>query len=1233
MKTKQALIVAFLLAVLSLTQTYAAEKQTYWHNKQRELRYKPEGDNFVIVNGNKRFNRALYGTNTAFRVETGDLPEFALYMPGMGGNLKFGLVSGTKSKWLVNANKIIARYNAGIMSYEIEDELLGKGKLFIDVLAMGDAEGMIVKTTFTATPQNVNLIWAYGGATTTQKFNRDGDLNTDPESNFYLKPENSTTNAYVVNKNNFSLAYGGTPLQTLYERYYPDKATKTNFNAKVSKLAMIGAVPSGSDIKIVDAAQLETPLKLIESKGTTAPAVAGKVAVSNNKSLYFLIQNPATKKDLDYANAAQLFDAANKFRLQYATRIKVETPDPFINTLGGILGTAADANWEAPTFVHGAIGWRVRLNGWRGPYMGDELGWHDRAREHFNAYAKSQVTTPASGPSVPDPEKNLSRQQEKMGTALFTDGYICRDPNGKIYPHHYDMNLVYIDALLRHFNWTGDVTYVKEMWPVVKRHLAWEKRNFDGDNDGLYDAYCCIWASDALQYNGSGVTHSSAYNYYSNRMAAELAKIAGDNPEFYRAEAQKILDAMNSKLWLPSKGWYAEYKDFLGLKQTHNAAALWTVYHTLDSEVPDAFKAYQCTRYIDTEMPHIPVRAAGLEDKGYYTLSTTNWMPYEWSINNVVPAESFHTSLAYWQAGRSEEAFRIWKSTILDAMYLGGSPGNFLQLSTYDANRGETFRDFADCVGMASRSLVEGLFGIVPDLINSTLIIRPGLPVEWNNAALTTPDVAFKFVRNDNHEVYTIVPSLAKPVKLKFRATAKKSMVKSVTVNGKKINWTNVADAIEYPQIEITADVAPKYEVVIDWQGEDLSKVSNAAAVGKEDNLQATFGNAKAVEVFDPQKVFKNAILKDNALQSAVVGETGSRTAFVKVTQGDFTWWLPVCFDIKESVNVKYAFSQPANSIKFTVQNNTSAAIDAKVTVNPGNNSFSTNAKIAVGTASDEITVPASKVVTGSNLVRVEYGNGKSFEKTVINWNVETPKSQKLEKVDLSALFNDVVTNIFKNEYLSPRSPYPTLALPKQGIGTWCSPMKTANIDDSGLRNLAGVNNEITTPQNILFATPSASAQKNIIYTSQWDNYPREVSVPLKGQASHAYLLMAGSTNYMQSRIVNGTVTVEYTDGTVAELQLINPETWCPIEKDYYVDGYAFAISQPRPLRLNLKTGNFISDFSKSPADNSGGKVIDGGAATILDMPLNASKQLKRLTIRTLANEVVIGLMSLTLAR
>ena len=42
---------------------------------------------------------------------------------------------------------------------------------------------------------------------------------------------------------------------------------------------------------------------------------------------------------------------------------------------------------------------------------------------------------------------------------------------------------------------------------------------------------------------------------------------------------------------------------------------------------------------------------------------------------------------------------------------------------------------------------------------------------------------------------------------------------------------------------------------------------------------------------------------------------------------------------------------------------------------------------------------------------------------------------------------------------------------------------------------------------------------------------------------------------------------------------------------------------------------------------------VDGGAATVLNLPLNEKKELKSVTVKTLANDVVIGLMSVTLVR
>jgi hypothetical protein len=1139
-----------------------------WHGKHRVLRYKPEGTDFVIVNGEHRFNRALYGTHTAFRVETGDLPEFALYMPGMGGNWRFGLLRGDSSKWLIKAKNIKAVYRPGSLLYDIKDPLLGGGTLHIAVLALDDAEGMIIRVVAEGIDPHVRLFCAFGGATG-KKFSRDGDLGADPESSFYCKPEYCVGNRYTIRDNQFQLTYG---------------ANKT----------LEGIFPAGVQLRLADAGSQASSLELLRSTSAAvpvvasvartssaavagpiaAPVVAAELSMKAKGTYYFVVRNPASvttggrgvSNDPDLAG---LFDRAESARKKLAGRVEVHTPDPFINTLGGALGIAADAIWEAPSYLHGAVAWRMRLPAWRGPYVADPLGWHDRARQHFSSYALSQIVSPEIGPVVADTALHLARQLEKVGTFLFSNGYICRNPGGDIRAHHYDMNLVFIDELLDHFFWTGDTAYVRQMWPVLQRHLAWEKRNFDMDGDGLYDAYCCIWASDALEYSGGGVTHSSAYNYRANSVAAALAVLIGEDPAPYRMEADKILRAMNTKLWMPEKGCYAEYIDW-GDSLLHPAAGLWTVYHAIDSRVPDPFQSWQSLHYIDTDIPHIPVRAEGLADTHLYTLSTTNWQPYTWSLNNVVMAESLHTALAYWQGGRPDAAWELWKGALVESMYLGASPGNFQQISSYDAMRGELYRDFADPIGMAARSLVEGLFGIRPDALHDTLTIQPGWPSGWEHASLHVPDIGIDYTKKVHKDTYTIVPAFGGKMNLRLKVRARADVV-SVTVNGRPASWTNDEAAIGVPCLTVIAVPAASYRVEIVWSATPLAQPTRLSpAYAEGGTLTLNTRAAKIFAVYDPQRVLASHSFKGNALRGVVGKSPGNKTLFLQLREGRYRWWYPL--ELKIISPVKEAFT---------------------------------------------------------------------------DWTVAKGPGERYDTIGLSAFFNDDVTHIFKNQYLSPRPVSPTLQLPTQGIGNWCYPLVTAKIDDAGLRKVAGEKNEIFLPNGVPLATPGAAALgttvpgtksaeggRNIVFTSRWDNYPDSVVIPLSGRAKHAYFLMAGSTNPMQSRITNGVIGIRYKDGTTDELELINPSTWWPIEQDYYVDGYAFTTGAPRPFRVYLKTGSISNRRGVwTPIKGFTDTGIDGGAATVLDLSLHPGKELDRLVLHTVAREVVIGLMSLTLLR
>jgi hypothetical protein len=563
----------------------------------------------------------------------------------------------------------------------------------------------------------------------------------------------------------------------------------------------------------------------------------------------------------------------------------------------------------------------------------------------------------------------------------------------------------------------------------------------------------------------------------------------GQDPTPYEQEAGLISAGMNKYLWIPDDGCFAECKDYLGLELAHPDPALWTYYTMVDSDAVTPEQARLMSTWVDQHIARIPIQGANVPDEGLFTLPESNWMPYEWSLNNVVMAEAAHTSLAYWESSRPETAFKLFKGELLGSMFLGLCPGNLGAMTTWDAARGESQRDFGDAIGINSRALVEGLFGVKPDALSGVLDVTPGFPANWSFAKMSHPDFNFEFQRGDGFETFVIESKFSKPMKLVLNAPVS-GRVSRVTVNGATPLWKVIEDNSRPTRIMIGGEPAARWEVRVEWSGNQPP----------------------------PEP-------------------------------------MP---DIAQSP-------------------------------------------------------------------------GKSMD-GAFDWSSPLPADTKFEMVNLAPFFNDDVKNIFENEYRSPRSPFCSLALPKQGIGGWCAPDASFDVDDSGLRKLAAqTGGKFTLPDGVPFATPAETSGKNIIFTSQWHNYPDQVSVPLAGKAGRAFLLMAGSSNPMQSWFDNGEVVVTYADGTTDRLALQNPTTWWPIDQDYFVDDFAFRLDSPLPPRVDLKTGR-IRILNAETFKGKGG-TVPGGAATVLELPLDPNKELKSLTVHALANEVVIGLMAVTLER
>jgi hypothetical protein len=590
-------------------------------------------------------------------------------------------------------------------------------------------------------------------------------------------------------------------------------------------------------------------------------------------------------------------------------------------------------------------------------------------------------------------------------------------------------------------------------------------------------------------------------------MAARIAAVIGKDPAPYRREADAIRRAMREQLWMPGRGAFAEYRDLLGRRLLHPSYGLWTFYHTIDSRVPTPFEAARMAADLDAHLRSLPVTGPGVPaDRPYRVLSETDWMPYSWSINNVVFDENLHTALAYWQAGRPDTAYDIAKGAILASLYLGISPGNIGTLNYLDVYRREAQRDFADGIGVMSRAIVEGLFGVRPDALAGVLTLRPGLPAAWDHAALVHPDLDLSYRRSGDRDSWTVAQAGTRFHRLVLDLPARAAGVARVAVDGRPAAWRSVPDAVGAPRLRIELPFARQATIEVAWRGA--------------------------------------------APDARLARPTGAtRDGFTQVRQGDFSWWQ----------------------------------------------------------------APAAQAAPGACTLAGP------------DWIAGAPIAAA--PVDLTPWFNDRVSEIFKaGKYRTPRAPHVTLALPAQGIGAWAGHLNALPvIDDAGLRALNG---RLALPNGLRFATPGGTGP-NIVFTSQWDNYPRAVTIPLDGRARRAFLLMAGSTNFMQSRIDNGEIVVAYADGSAARTALRNPDNWWPIEQDYFVDDYQFPLCGRLPVRVDLATARVrVLD----PATFKGaGRDVPGGAATVIDVPLDPSRRLKSLTLRALANDVVIGLMGLTL--
>jgi len=276
-----------------------------------------------------------------------------------------------------------------------------------------------------------------------------------------------------------------------------------------------------------------------------------------------------------------------------------------------------------------------------------------------------------------------------------------------------------------------------------------------------------------------------------------------------------------------------------------------------------------------------------------------------------------------------------------------------------------------------------------------------------------------------------------------------------------------------------------------------------------------------------------------------------------------------------------------------------------------------------------EATVAANP---GHHLVQARVNIGELPQWRLFKIQVDDPASasveaaKRVEKIktdaswefcDMRAQLNADVCTIYKQDYLSPRPRTCSARIGSDGYAPWTFAYWKINapeIDLSQVPALLDANGGLKTPQGVPFAW--ANDARNIAFTSLWDNWPREVTVPVGRAGEAAWFLLCGSTNPMQCRIANARLRMTYDDGIVEDLEIVPPMnfwTLCPLgASDYNYTRDAFALPATPPETVQL-----------------GGNC----RAVLLNARLRPGVALSQVTLEALSQDVVIGLMGVTIMK
>ncbi|NIO48873.1 MAG: hypothetical protein GTN73_05470 [Candidatus Aminicenantes bacterium] len=351
--------------------------------------------------------------------------------------------------------------------------------------------------------------------------------------------------------------------------------------------------------------------------------------------------------------------------------------------------------------------------------------------------------------------------------------------------YHAETTPYYIVSLHDYLNWSGDIKFIEESWPSLKKSYQYVL-SADTDGDGLMENTVAGLAAlelGAFLKNTKADIYLAALSVEAHRVFSELAGLMGEKELSRKANKtfERALETLRDKFWVEEEKKYAHA---LTVKDKQLAeTTVWPSMPLFFKQLPPRKADYILDIFASSEMS---------TDWGVRSLSpkSSYYDPLNYNYGTVWPFLTGYACLSEYNYGRSLAGFSHLMSlaynTFIDG--LGFCP---------ELLSGEFFSPVEESVPHQIFSsspiitcLVRGLLGLKGNALLREIEFRPSLPGAWDkvkvrNFCIGKDIFHFNVQFTRNKLVFQIEPKAHAPYRLHFSPSlGYGTQVRSVKVNG-----------------------------------------------------------------------------------------------------------------------------------------------------------------------------------------------------------------------------------------------------------------------------------------------------------------------------------------------------------------------------------------------------------------------------------------------------------------